>query len=134
MNSLILISPSKGEAFNQFFLVILTTHSSTRGGGFCLCRRGFNRPFINNLKNYLTGAKGFEPLNGWTKTSCLTTWRRPNVLTFIILTLKHQNLSSTLTRKFKKCLPNRSPASLFFDNSRSRHRDFNPKLRSLSGF
>ncbi len=30
MNSLILISPSKGEAFNQFFLVILTTHSSTR--------------------------------------------------------------------------------------------------------
>jgi hypothetical protein len=38
------------------------------------------------VTSLITGAKGFEPLNGWTKTSCLTTWRRPNVSTFIILT------------------------------------------------
>ena len=48
----------------------------------------------------ITGAKGFEPLNGWTKTSCLTTWRRPNVLTLTILTSGCGNLSSTLTKKF----------------------------------
>ena len=26
----------------------------------------------------LAGAEGFEPPNAWTKTMCLTTWRRPN--------------------------------------------------------
>ncbi len=25
------------------------------------------------------GVRGFEPLNDWTKTSCLTAWRYPNV-------------------------------------------------------
>lgn len=25
----------------------------------------------------MAGAKGFEPLNAWTKTRCLTAWRRP---------------------------------------------------------
>lgn len=30
-----------------------------------------------NLKN--SGAEGFEPPNAWTKTRCLTAWRRPNV-------------------------------------------------------
>jgi hypothetical protein len=40
---------------------------------------------VNGLKNRKTptsgvfkaGAKGFEPLNAWTKTRCLTAWRRP---------------------------------------------------------
>ena len=27
--------------------------------------------------DFETGAEGFEPPNGWTKTSCLTAWRRP---------------------------------------------------------
>ena len=27
----------------------------------------------------LAGAEGFEPPNAWTKTMCLTTWRRPNI-------------------------------------------------------
>lgn len=58
----------------------------------------------------LTGAKGFEPLNGWTKTSCLTTWRRPNVLTFIILPLGCGNLSRGLTKKFENLSGRRSPA------------------------
>ena len=28
-------------------------------------------------KHLHTGAEGFEPPNAWTKTRCLTTWRRP---------------------------------------------------------
>ena len=27
----------------------------------------------------MDGVRGFEPLNDWTKTSCLTAWRYPNV-------------------------------------------------------
>lgn len=26
----------------------------------------------------VAGVKGFEPLNAWTKTRCLTAWRYPN--------------------------------------------------------
>ena len=29
----------------------------------------------------MDGVRGFEPLNDWTKTSCLTAWRYPNVFT-----------------------------------------------------
>lgn len=58
----------------------------------------------------LTGAKGFEPLNGWTKTSCLTTWRRPNALTLTILSLGCGNLSRGLTKKFENLSGRRSPA------------------------
>ena len=28
----------------------------------------------------MAGAEGFEPTHAWTKTRCLTTWLRPNVL------------------------------------------------------
>ncbi len=56
----------------------------------CKARRQNNYEIIeatgHNLTGDLTGAKGFEPLNGWTKTSCLTTWRRPKVSTFTIVT------------------------------------------------
>ena len=52
----------------------------------CKARRPNNYEIIEGTAHNLTGAKGFEPLNGWTKTSCLTTWRRPNVSTFIIVT------------------------------------------------
>ena len=52
----------------------------------CEARRPNNYEIIEGTGYNLTGAKGFEPLNGWTKTSCLTTWRRPNVSTFIIVT------------------------------------------------
>lgn len=31
----------------------------------------------------LAGAEGFEPPNGWTKTSCLAAWRRPTILNYI---------------------------------------------------
>jgi hypothetical protein len=47
----------------------------------CKARRQNNYEIIEGTGHNLTGAKGFEPLNGWTKTSCLTTWRRPNVST-----------------------------------------------------
>jgi hypothetical protein len=52
----------------------------------CKARRQNNYEIIEGTGHNLTGAKGFEPLNGWTKTSCLTTWRRPNVSTFTIVT------------------------------------------------
>ena len=31
------------------------------------------------------GVRGFEPLDDWTKTSCLTAWRYPNVLRVVII-------------------------------------------------
>ena len=37
---------------------------------------------------YSSGAKGFEPLNGWTKTICLTAWLRPNNLNIYNILLK----------------------------------------------
>jgi hypothetical protein len=47
-----------------------------------------------------TGAEGFEPPNGWTKTSCLTTWRRPIDLTFVILAVHPRSLSTVLEKIF----------------------------------
>jgi hypothetical protein len=49
---------------------------------------------------FLTGVQGFEPRNGWTKTSCLTTWRHPIALTFVILTVLSLELSRTFLKKF----------------------------------
>jgi hypothetical protein len=44
----------------------------------------------------LTGALGFEPRDGETKTRCLTTWRRPNELTLTNIALNPGLMSSTL--------------------------------------
>ena len=33
---------------------------------------------------FLAGVKGFEPLNGGTRTHCLTTWRHPNMFNLLI--------------------------------------------------
>ncbi len=44
----------------------------------------------------LTGALGFEPRDGETKTRCLTTWRRPNNFTMLNITLSPGLMSSTL--------------------------------------
>lgn len=46
-----------------------------------------------------TGAKGFEPLNAWTKTRCLTAWRRPINVSFHILTIRYGVLSSIFLEK-----------------------------------
>lgn len=45
-------------------------------------------PLISNMKKhpsydecvFMAGTEGFEPPNAWTKTRCLTTWRRPTTL------------------------------------------------------
>lgn len=49
----------------------------------------------------LTGALGFEPRDGETKTRCLTTWRRPNNFTTLNITLRPGLMSSTLIVDFR---------------------------------
>ncbi len=49
----------------------------------------------------LTGALGFEPRNGETKTRCLTTWRRPNDFTIVNIALNSGLMSSTLIVGFR---------------------------------
>lgn len=34
-------------------------------------------------------AEGFEPPNAWTKTMCLTTWRRPNKMQVVNVGERH---------------------------------------------
>ncbi len=47
----------------------------------------------------LAGAEGFEPPNAWTKTMCLTTWRRPNKLLCLLCYLTILNMCLA-TRQF----------------------------------
>lgn len=49
----------------------------------------------------LTGALGFEPRDGGTKTRCLTTWLRPNEPTLDNIAARLGVMSST----FRKYLP-----------------------------
>ncbi len=42
-----------------------------------------------------TGALGFEPRDGGTKTRCLTTWLRPNNFTLANIAVNHGFMSST---------------------------------------
>lgn len=49
----------------------------------------------------LTGALGFEPRNGETKTRCLTTWRRPNEFTIVNIAFSPGLMSSTLIVYFR---------------------------------
>ena len=49
-----------------------------------------------SLVSATTGALGFEPRDGGTKTRCLTTWRRPNNFTFFILAVSDTKMSSVL--------------------------------------
>lgn len=32
----------------------------------------------------LAGVEGFEPPNAWTRTTCLTTWRHPNIYELLL--------------------------------------------------
>lgn len=48
-----------------------------------------------------TGALGFEPRDGETKTRCLTTWRRPNDFTIVNIALSSGLMSSTLIVDFE---------------------------------
>lgn len=48
-----------------------------------------------------TGALGFEPRDGETKTRCLTTWRRPNDFTLVNIALSPGLMSSTLIVDFR---------------------------------
>ena len=53
------IPPPRNEEINEENNVIFTAHSSTRGGGFCLYRRGFNRRLhlrISEPKEYVSEA------------------------------------------------------------------------------
>ncbi len=49
-----------------------------------------------------TGALGFEPRGGGTKTRCLTTWLRPNNFTLFNIAASPGLLSSTLIVYFRK--------------------------------
>ncbi len=51
-----------------------------------------------------TGALGFEPRNSGTKTRCLTTWPRPNGLTFFNIAVTTGVMSSTLTKNLGQML------------------------------
>lgn len=48
-----------------------------------------------------TGALGFEPRDGGTKTRCLTTWLRPNDFTIVNIAVSPGLLSSTLVVYFR---------------------------------
>ena len=48
-----------------------------------------------------TGALGFEPRDGGTKTRCLTTWLRPNELTLVNIAVIPGLMSSTLIVYFQ---------------------------------
>lgn len=50
---------------------------------------------------FFTGALGFEPRDGGTKTRCLTTWLRPNNFTLINITASHGFVSSTFIVDFE---------------------------------
>lgn len=63
---------------------------------------------LNTLKDRLlclsfrlTGALGFEPRDGETKTRCLTTWRRPNDFTVVNIAFSPGLMSSTLIVDFR---------------------------------
>ena len=53
----------------------------------------------------LTGALGFEPRNGGTKTRCLTTWLRPIGVTLLMVTVSTRKVSS-LFREFGRKVEN----------------------------
>lgn len=48
-----------------------------------------------------TGALGFEPRDGGTKTRCLTTWLRPNDFTLVNIAVNPGFMSSTLIVDFR---------------------------------
>ena len=49
-----------------------------------------------------TGALGFEPRDGGTKTRCLTTWLRPNDFTLVNIAVRPGLLSSTFIVNFRQ--------------------------------
>jgi hypothetical protein len=49
----------------------------------------------------LTGALGFEPRDGGTKTRCLTTWLRPKNFTVLNIAVSPGLMSSTLIVDFR---------------------------------
>lgn len=57
---------SNGASAVQIFSIPSFNKQKPPLGGLCLLKT-------------LAGEEGFEPSDGWTKTSCLTTWRLPNL-------------------------------------------------------
>ncbi len=53
---------------------------------------------------WLTGALGFEPRDGGTKTRCLTTWLRPNDFTLVNIAVRPRLLSSTFIVYFRQMI------------------------------
>lgn len=51
---------------------------------------------------WFTGALGFEPRDGGTKTRCLTTWLRPNDFTLLNIAVRYRLLSSTFIINFRQ--------------------------------
>ncbi len=56
---------------------------------------------------FLTGALGFEPRDGGTKTRCLTTWLRPINLSFNNIATIEGVVSSTSQVDLRRILSNR---------------------------
>ena len=52
-----------------------------RQGAHCAPKINYKQQKVRSkIWLLISGAKGFEPLNAWTKTRCLTAWLRPNIL------------------------------------------------------